>query len=141
VVQSATGLAVMLALTTALLVRTSDVVVLLSFLPLVPGMLLLGIQQVALRDFYRAFRAHFTETYAEQLANGVPARRRARLSWRHFAAVAFSPLLYQPLLAAAGVVAVVRQVRGNISWAKTDHVGAHRGAAERDALVTAEVAG
>jgi cellulose synthase/poly-beta-1,6-N-acetylglucosamine synthase-like glycosyltransferase len=141
IVQTATGLAVMLALITALLVRTSDLVVLLSFLPLVPGMLLLGIQEVALRDFYRAFRSHFTETYAEQVAAGVPARRRARLSWRHFGAVALSPLLYQPLLAAAGVVAVVRQVRGNLSWAKTDHVGAHRGAAERDALVTAEVAG
>ena len=33
------------------------------------------------------------------------------------------------LLAAAGVAAVVRHVRGHRSWAKTEHVGAHRGAA------------
>jgi glycosyltransferase XagB len=106
--QAVTGLLVPLSLTAMLLLRAPVLAALVSYLPLVPTVVVLVVETVGLREFCRNYGA------------------RPRL--RDYLRLVGGTLPYQVLLAAAAVRAVARELRGDRGWEKTAHVGAHRGA-------------
>jgi cellulose synthase/poly-beta-1,6-N-acetylglucosamine synthase-like glycosyltransferase len=106
--QSFAAVAAPLCVATALLLKAPVLIVLVTFLPLVPTVLGLAFDVVGLSDFGRTFS------------------RRIRV--RDYVRVVLSLPAYQLLLSAAAVWAAVRHVRGENGWQKTEHVNAHRDA-------------
>jgi cellulose synthase/poly-beta-1,6-N-acetylglucosamine synthase-like glycosyltransferase/putative flippase GtrA len=104
--QSFAALAAPVSAATALLLDAPVLIVLFTFLPLVPTAIGLAFDLVGLGDFGR--------TYAR------------RIRWRHYFGVIVSLPAYQMLLSSAALWAAVRQVRGKNDWSKTAHVNAHR---------------
>ena len=82
------------------------VIALLALLPIVPTAVTLAVEVAAVGDFARNY--------------GLKVRLRDYLR------LVLGALPYQVLLAAAAVRAVLRQLRGDSSWEKTEHTGAHR---------------
>jgi hypothetical protein len=81
---------------------------LISFVPLVPVLAVLVMEAVALGELGRNY--------------GFRVRLRDHLR------LVLGTLPYHALLSLAAVRAVARELRGNRSWEKTAHVGAHRAA-------------
>lgn len=104
--QALTGLVVPFSILTAVLSKLPVAIALLSFVPAAPIALTLAIEVVALSEFTRAYG------------------RRARPL--DYARLVVGLVFYQLLLAYAALRAVAREVRGEKSWDKTTHVGAHR---------------
>jgi cellulose synthase/poly-beta-1,6-N-acetylglucosamine synthase-like glycosyltransferase len=104
--QSFAAVAAPVCALTALLLKAPVLIVLFTFLPLVPTVIGLGFDLVGLADFGRTF-----------------ARR---IRWRHYLAVVLSLPAYQLLLSSAALWAAVRQLLGKTNWSKTAHVNAHR---------------
>jgi cellulose synthase/poly-beta-1,6-N-acetylglucosamine synthase-like glycosyltransferase len=107
--QALSGLLLPLSLVAMVLVRAPVLVALVSVMPLVPLVLILVVEGVGLREFCRSY--------------GLRARARDYLR------LVVGTLAYQALLAVAAARAVGREVRGDRSWEKTPHRGAHRAAA------------
>ena len=104
--QAAAGLLLPISLFTMIFVKTPDVFVMLTFLPLLPTLATIALEAVGLREFGRVFAIHVrVRDYAVLVAGTVP---------------------YQIILAAAAVRASYREARGVRTWEKTDHVNAHR---------------
>ena len=99
------GIVLPLAVITAVLGNLPVLVVLLSFLPLMTAIMTLGFEVLILHEFGRDMGA--------------------RVGLRDYVWLVLSTPFYQVLLAIAAVRAVVKYVRGNFSWEKTAHVGAH----------------
>jgi cellulose synthase/poly-beta-1,6-N-acetylglucosamine synthase-like glycosyltransferase len=106
--QAVAALLIPLSVVAILALRLPVAVALFSFVPLVPTVVTIAVQAAGLREFCRSY--------------GQKARPRDYLRL-----VAGAPV-YQLMLGAAAVRAVVRQLRHEHSWEKTAHVGAHRGA-------------
>jgi glycosyltransferase XagB len=104
--QSFAALAAPVCALTALLLEAPVLIVLFTFLPLVPTVIGLAFDLVGLGDFGKTF-----------------ARR---IRWRHYLAVIVSLPAYQVLLSSAALWAAVRQLVGKNDWSKTEHVNAHR---------------
>jgi len=104
--QSLAAVAAPVSALTALLLEAPVLIVLFTFLPLVPTVIGLAFDLVGLGDFGRTF-----------------ARR---IRWRHYLAVVLSLPAYQLLLSSAALWAAVRNARGLNNWHKTAHVNAHR---------------
>src|SRR3954447_5126570 len=104
--QSLAAVAAPVSALTALLLEAPVLIVLFTFLPLVPTVIGLAFDLVGLGDFGRTF-----------------ARR---IRWRHYLAVVLSLPAYQLLLSSAALWAAVRHARGLNNWHKTAHVNAHR---------------
>lgn len=84
-------------------------VAMLALLPVVPMIVTLAVEVAAVGDFARSY--------------GLRVR-----AW-DYVRVLFGFLPYQLLLAFAAIRAVVRELRGNSAWEKTEHSGAHLEAA------------
>jgi cellulose synthase/poly-beta-1,6-N-acetylglucosamine synthase-like glycosyltransferase len=103
------GVVAPVCVVTALALKSPVLVVLATFLPLVPGGLGLAFDVVGLGDFGRTFGR--------------------RIRWRDYWWVIVSTPVYQILLSAAAVWATVRHLLGRTDWHKTQHVNSHREAA------------
>jgi hypothetical protein len=79
---------------------------LITFIPLVPVLAVLVMEGVGLSELCRNYGF------------------RARL--RDYLRLILGTLPYHVLLSVAALRAVLRELRGNCSWEKTAHVGAHR---------------
>ena len=104
--QAFIGLLIPMAFATTILARVPVLAALISFIPLVPVLAVLVAEAVALGEL--------CHTYGF----------RARL--RDYLRLVLGTLPYHTLLALAAMRAVYRELRGNRSWEKTAHVGAHR---------------
>jgi hypothetical protein len=88
------------------LFKAPALVVLFTFVPLVPTIATVAVEIIGLAEFNRMFAlgARYRD-YAKLILGAVP---------------------YQLLLSAAAIRASVRELRGQRGWEKTEHVGAHR---------------
>jgi 4-amino-4-deoxy-L-arabinose transferase-like glycosyltransferase len=98
-------LTIPVAIATALVVKAPVPITLVSFLPALPMLSMLAVEIAGLNDFCR--------TYGE------------RASPRDYARLIVGLLVYQAVLAFAAVRAVVRELRGDRGWEKTEHTGLH----------------
>jgi hypothetical protein len=94
------------SLAATVLAKAPVLAALMSFVPLVPVLAVLTTEAVGLGEFCRNY--------------GFRAR------WRDYLRLVLGTLPYHALLAFAATRAVARELRGNRSWEKTAHVGAHR---------------
>ena len=106
--QAFAGLAVPLAIVSALWLRAPVPVAMLTFLPAVPTFAMVIFEIVGVREFCR--------TYYMRARPGDYVR------------LVLSTLPYQLLLGFAALRAVYRHARGQGGWEKTAHRGTHRGA-------------
>jgi len=104
--QAFIGLLIPLAFATTILAKVPVLAAMISFIPLVPVLAVLVMEGVALGEFCRNY--------------GFRARLRDHLR------LVLGTLPYHALLSVAATRAVFRELRGNRSWEKTAHVGAHR---------------
>ncbi|WP_396667581.1 glycosyltransferase [Microbacterium sp. R86528] len=111
--QAATGLLIPISIAFILLVKVPTAVALITFLPLIPTVITLVVEAAGLTEFGRIYD------------------KKVRM--RDYTKLILGLVPYQIFLAAAAVRSVVRQLRGDGSWEKTEHTGAHR-----DAAVTPE---
>ncbi|WP_367732437.1 glycosyltransferase [Microbacterium sp. LMI1-1-1.1] len=107
--QAATGLLIPISVAFILLVKVPTPVALITFLPLVPTVITLVAEAAGLTEFGRVYD------------------KKVRV--RDYVRLVLGLVPYQIFLAAAAVRSVVRQLRGDGSWEKTEHTGAHREAA------------
>jgi cellulose synthase/poly-beta-1,6-N-acetylglucosamine synthase-like glycosyltransferase len=108
-IQAVTGLIVPISLLLILFAQTPAVITLIGFVPLMLVIASVSVEVVALHEFGREY--------------GV------RIGPRQYLGLVLGTMPYQWLLAVAAVRAVGRERRGETSWEKTAHVGAHRDAA------------
>ncbi|OMH33245.1 glycosyl transferase [Tersicoccus sp. Bi-70] len=94
-------------------------VAMISFLPLAPTLITVAVEVAALHEFGHLYG------------------NRARI--RDYARLLLGTVPFQIFLAAAAVRSVVRQLRGDHSWEKTEHTGAHRTAEPVATVATAEL--
>ena len=99
------GVALPVAIVTALLAEVPPLVVLITFLPLLPTIAMLGFEVLILREWGREMN----------LQIGV----------RDYTRLVVSMPFYQFLLAVAVVRAVWKYTTGDFAWEKTAHVGSH----------------
>jgi cellulose synthase/poly-beta-1,6-N-acetylglucosamine synthase-like glycosyltransferase len=104
--QAFIGLLIPLSFATTLFAKVPVLAALISFIPLMPVLAVLVMEALALGEFCRNY--------------GFRARLRDHLR------LVLGTLPYHALLSLAAVRAVLRELRGNRSWEKTAHVGAHR---------------
>jgi hypothetical protein len=81
----------------------------LMYAPFLPIFMTLAMQLIALGEFSRSYGQ--------------------RIKLRHYAFLLFGAPFYQWVLTGAALWAVVRHVRGDTTWHKTEHAGHHREAA------------
>jgi cellulose synthase/poly-beta-1,6-N-acetylglucosamine synthase-like glycosyltransferase len=104
--QAFIGLLIPLSFAATVFARVPVLAALITFIPLVPVLAVLVMEAVALGELCRNYGF------------------RARL--RDYLRLALGTLPYHALLSLAAMRAVARELRGNRSWEKTTHVGAHR---------------
>jgi len=103
--QAFTGLMIPLSIALMFLVKVPMVVALLTFVPLVPTLVTLSVEAAGLGDFGRSY--------------GIRIR-----AWDYVRLVV-GTFPYQVFLAFAALRAIWRETRGDSSWEKTAHAGAH----------------
>jgi len=104
--QAATGLLIPVSLILILTAKVPTPIALITFVPVAPTLVTLAVEITGLAEFGRLY------------AQKVRVRDYVRLVLGTFP--------YQVFLAAAAVRSVVRNLRGDHSWEKTEHTGAHR---------------
>jgi cellulose synthase/poly-beta-1,6-N-acetylglucosamine synthase-like glycosyltransferase len=104
--QAFTGLMIPISIALMLTAKVPPLVAMITFLPVVPTLVTLAVEAAGVGDFARSY--------------GV------KLRVRDYVRLVLGTFPYQVLLAAAAVRAVVREARGDGSWEKTAHTGAHR---------------
>jgi cellulose synthase/poly-beta-1,6-N-acetylglucosamine synthase-like glycosyltransferase/putative flippase GtrA len=104
--QAFIGLLIPVSLAATIVAKAPTLAALMSFVPLVPVLAVLAVEAVGLGEFCRNY--------------GFRAR------WRDYLRLVLGTLPYHTLLAFAATRAVARELRGNRTWEKTAHVGAHR---------------
>jgi cellulose synthase/poly-beta-1,6-N-acetylglucosamine synthase-like glycosyltransferase len=104
--QAFTGVLVPVSLVTMFMFKAPATFVLLTYLPLTATLATLLIEIIGLAEFNRMFNLNVRfHDYLKLVAGSVP---------------------YQLVLSFAAIRATVREVRGDQSWEKTEHVNAHR---------------
>jgi cellulose synthase/poly-beta-1,6-N-acetylglucosamine synthase-like glycosyltransferase/putative flippase GtrA len=104
--QAFIGLLIPVSLAATIFAKAPTLAALMSFVPLVPVLAVLAMEVVGLGEFCRNYGF------------------RVRL--RDYLRLVLGTLPYHTLLAFAATRAVARELRGNRTWEKTAHVGAHR---------------
>ncbi|WP_253907891.1 glycosyltransferase [Arthrobacter sp. H20] len=104
--QAATGLLIPVSIVLILTAKVPVGVALITFLPLGPTIVTLAAEAAGLHEFGKLYG------------------RKVRM--RDYVRLVLGTFPYQVFLAAAAVRAVWRQIRGENSWEKTEHTGAHR---------------
>lgn len=107
--QAFTGLMIPISLLLIIFAKVPVLVALVTFLPVVPTLMILAAEAAGMGEFARVY--------------GVRTRVRDYV-W-----LVLGTFPYQVILATAAVRSVVREARGDGSWEKTEHTGAHRTAA------------
>ena len=110
--QAFSGVLVPVAIISMFVLKAPDLVVMATFAPLLPTLATVAVEAVGLHEFGSAFGE--------------------RVRVRDYARLVLGTLPYQLVLAAAAVRATRRELRGDRSWEKTSHVGAHRPAVLAD---------
>ncbi|PWD52438.1 glycosyl transferase [Serinibacter arcticus] len=103
--QAGTGLLIPISLALVLFAKVPTPIALISFLPLVPTVIVLCVEVAGLGEFGRVYD------------------RKVRI--RDYVRLVLGTFPYQVFLALAAVRAVVRETRGERGWEKTEHAGAH----------------
>jgi glycosyltransferase XagB len=111
--QALIGLLVPLAFLTMVVLKAPVLVTMIAFIPLVPALITLVVETVALSEFCRDY--------------GMKAR------FRDYLRLILGTLPYQVLLSWAALRAVWRDVTGRRDWEKTSHAGNHIGLGTRAA--------
>jgi cellulose synthase/poly-beta-1,6-N-acetylglucosamine synthase-like glycosyltransferase len=104
--QAFAGIAIPVAIATALFADIPVGLALLTFLPAFPTLAMLLFEMIGLREFCRVYYVRARPSDYLRLVAGAP--------------------LYQVILSAAALRAVWREMRGQRGWEKTAHSGAHR---------------
>lgn len=104
--QAATGLLIPVSIALVLFAKVPVIVALITFLPLGPTIITLAAEAAGLSEFGRLYG------------------KKVRV--RDYVRLVLGTFPYQVFLAAAAVRAVYRQLKGENSWEKTEHTGAHR---------------
>ncbi|MET0162218.1 MAG: glycosyltransferase family 2 protein [Microbacteriaceae bacterium] len=105
-IQAITGLLIPLAVVVAIFVKVPAIVAMLTFIPVAPLIVTLVVEIVGLHEFGKLYGP------------------KARL-WDYVRLVlGFIP--FQLFLAVAAIRAVIREIKGQRGWEKTEHSGAHR---------------
>ncbi len=104
--QAFTGVMIPISLVLMFLVKVPTVIALVTFLPIAPTLVAVVVETVGVSDFGRLY--------------GV------RMRARDYARLLLGTFPYQVFLAAAAIRSVVRELRGDGSWEKTEHTNAHR---------------
>ena len=104
--QAATGLLIPVSIALVLFAKVPVIVALITFLPLGPTIVTLAAEAAGLSEFGRLYG------------------KKVRV--RDYVRLVLGTFPYQVFLAAAAVRAVYRQLKGENSWEKTEHTGAHR---------------
>jgi cellulose synthase/poly-beta-1,6-N-acetylglucosamine synthase-like glycosyltransferase len=105
-IQAATGLLIPLSVLMILFVKVPTSIALITFIPLAPTLMLLAVEIAGLGEFGRLYNEKVRVVdYVKLVLGLVP---------------------YQVFLAAAAVRALVRHVRGQDGWEKTEHINQHR---------------
>lgn len=117
--QAFTGLMIPVSIALVLFAKVPVIVALATFLPVVPTLITLTVEAAGLGEFGRTY--------------GVKIRLR------DYVRLVLGTFPYQVFLAAAAVRAAWRELRGDGSWEKTEHSGAHIEAPARSAGVDAGV--
>lgn len=104
--QAFTGLLIPLSIVMILLVKVPTWVALITFVPLAPTLVTLAAEIAGLGEFGRIY--------------GEKVRMRDYLK------LVLGTFPFQVFLALAAIRAVVRQLRGQTGWEKTEHSGVHR---------------
>lgn len=115
--QAATGLLIPISLVLIFTVKVPTPIALITFIPVAPTLITLAVEMTGLAEFGRLY------------AQKVRVRDYIRLILGTFP--------YQVFLAAAAVRAVARNLKGDHSWEKTEHTGAHRDAVVAEPRVEA----
>lgn len=116
--QAATGLLIPISLVLIFTVKVPTPIALITFIPIAPTLVTLAVEITGLAEFGRLY------------AQKVRVRDYVRLVLGTFP--------YQVFLAAAAVRAVFRNLKGDHSWEKTEHTGAHRDPVSVEAAADAE---
>ncbi len=106
--QAITGMLIPISLVLILTIKVPTPIALITFIPVAPTLITLAVEMTGLAEFGRLY------------AQKVRIRDYVRLILGTFP--------YQVFLAAAAVRSVVRNLKGDHSWEKTEHTGAHRDA-------------
>ena len=114
--QAFSGIAIPIAVTTAVFAEVPVGLALLTFLPLFPTLAMVLFELVGLREFCRVYYVRPRLADYVRLVVGTP--------------------IYQVVLAAAAARAVWREARGQRGWEKTSHAGLHRAAGALDTSQT-----
>ena len=114
-IQAATGLLIPLSVLMILFVKVPTPIALISFIPVAPTLMLLAVEVVGLNEFGRIYK------------------EKVRI--RDYVKLVLGLVPYQVFLAAAAVRAVVRHVKGQNGWEKTEHTGQHRTASAQPEVV------
>lgn len=104
--QAFTALVLPLSIATAVALKLPVVITMLLFAPFVPIGVTIVTQLVGLNNFGKSFKK--------------------KVSFWHYVSVACLAWLYQIVLGVAAVWAVVRHLKGNTAWYKTERSGQHR---------------
>jgi cellulose synthase/poly-beta-1,6-N-acetylglucosamine synthase-like glycosyltransferase len=104
--QAFSGVAIPLAIASAIALKLPVGLALLTFLPAIPTLAMVFFEMVGLREFCRVYYVRAKPTDYLRLLVATPP--------------------YQVMLALAACRAVVRELRGVRGWEKTAHTGAHR---------------
>ncbi|WP_209308959.1 glycosyltransferase family 2 protein [Blastococcus sp. CT_GayMR16] len=104
--QAATGVMIPISVLLMLTAKVPTPIALLTFLPLAPTVVSLVVEVAGLGDFGRVY--------------GM------RIRMRDYARLLLGSFPYQVFLAAAAIRSVVRELRGDGSWEKTEHSNVHR---------------
>lgn len=104
--QAIAGIAIPIAIATALFADVPVMLAMLTFLPAVPTIAMVVFELVGLREFCRVYYL--------------------RPRWSDYAKLILGTPPYQVVLAAASLRAVWRELRGQRGWEKTSHAGLHR---------------
>ncbi|GMA32331.1 hypothetical protein [Litorihabitans aurantiacus] len=114
--QAGTGLLIPISIALILFAKVPTPVALISFLPIVPTIVIVCIEVAGLGEFGRVYDK--------------------KIRVRDYLRLVLGTFPYQVFLAMAAVRAVAREVRGERGWEKTEHSGAHIDRVEPETTVT-----
>ncbi|SDR74663.1 Glycosyltransferase, catalytic subunit of cellulose synthase and poly-beta-1,6-N-acetylglucosamine synthase [Nocardioides scoriae] len=103
--QAFTGLMIPVSVLLALFAKVPTIVAMATFLPVVPTLVTLVVEAAGLGEFARSYRV--------------------KVRFRDYLKLVLGTFPYQVFLAAAAIRAAWREFRGDSSWEKTEHTGAH----------------
>ena len=104
--QAISGIIIPISLLLIFFVKVPTPIALITFIPIAPTLITVAVEIAGLSDFGRVYNE--------------------RVRVRDYVRLILGTFPFQVFLAAAAIRAVVRQLRGETGWEKTEHSGVHR---------------